>query len=820
MKKTKQKFGIGDAVIISSALLLVSVLFDWVVARFLLGIFGLYSFALFFAGIVVGCLVKFKNRISVNKTYLYGSLALSAAVFTALHILFTQKEINTSIGDYLTECYSSFVSPGGILFAVPAYFFFISCGGVLGSVMVLSSVSIICMVLIFNKIVVHIDENKVLSQVQNTEEKEPDDFLIEPDDLQKSVEAKYKENLERTSRKNLDKNKSILGLDKLPPPPAKPKLTPYAINAMTTSVAAGSVTAYASNVFQPNMYAPNGPTINPSPQPSFQPPDDNGIKNFDTNTEYSFAQERNPDRRRPNVVSPAKFEQTEISPDILPPRQSRPVRSHKYIKPQIDIIKTESSDLSGFNEEIVSKKIALEELFVQNRVGARIDNFVVAPAVTRFEIVLDTGTRVSGVERLESDIQYVLGTDKTRMESPIQGKNAIGIEVPNKDVGAVSIKDLLKSREFLMHSSPLAICLGKDLNNNPVIADLAKMPHLLVAGTTGSGKSICIKSILTSLLFKTGPDDLRLLLVDMKHVELNIYNNLPHMLIPQSITDAAKAINALKWLVKEMQRRYEMLAANGLSSIVHYHSLPDYQNGTLEKLPYIVMVIDEAADLMATNRKEVDEQIKRLASLARAAGIHIILATQRPSVDVISGVIKANIGIRIAFRVLSAVDSSTILDTKGAETLVGRGDMLYKNEFGVQRLQGCYLEDSEAREIISFVRDKNPSNFDSELEDIILNGESVNAVTTFDSSGRPIKGIEDQDPYFVQVLKYAVRAGNKKNTISISELQRIFSIGFGRSGKIVEQLAAAGYLSNEGDGRPRTVLISRAEVENLYGSID
>jgi S-DNA-T family DNA segregation ATPase FtsK/SpoIIIE len=383
-------------------------------------------------------------------------------------------------------------------------------------------------------------------------------------------------------------------------------------------------------------------------------------------------------------------------------------------------------------------------------------------------------------------------------------------------VGTVSVRDLLSSREFLNNGSSLAICLGKNLNNEPIVADLAEMPHLLIAGTTGSGKSMCINTILTSLLYKTSPEDLKVLLVDMKQgIELGGYNKMPHMLIPQCIMNSTQAVNALKWLDVEMRRRYDLLNGQSVNNIKLYHDLPAYKSGQLGRMPYIVMIIDEVADLMSQAKQDVEKYVQSLASLARAAGIHIILATQRPSVNVISGVIKANIGTRVAFRVISAIDSRTILDTQGAETLVGRGDMLFKTATGLQRVQGCFISNREIQEVVTYIRNRNEADFDIALEDQILNGiPDGTTMNAYDGSAES----RGQDPYFVQVLKYAVRDGNARHTLSISELQRIFSIGFGRAGKIIDQLASSGYISANNDGKARDVIITREQVEGIYGA--
>ena len=490
----------------------------------------------------------------------------------------------------------------------------------------------------------------------------------------------------------------------------------------------------------------------------------------------------------------------------------------RYVKPTLDLIHTQSMDLSQFNAEASEKETKLNELFQQYNVRARVHSFNVAPAVTRFEIVPELGTRVAQIENLRDDMNFVLKTNNTRMESPIEGKNAIGIEVPNHTIGTVSIKDLLGSREFIAHKSPLAICVGKNINGDPVIADLAEMPHLLVAGTTGSGKSVCINTILTSLIYKTSPEDLKLVLVDMKGgVELGMYDGLPHMLVERCITNATQAVNAFKWLIREMDHRYDLLQGQHVNNIALYQTLPAYKSGQIPAMPYIVMVVDETADLMSRNKKEVEDCIQSLAQKARAAGIHIILATQRPSVDVISGVIKANIGTRIAFRVLSGVDSRTILDTIGAETLMGRGDMLFMTAKGVDRVQCCFMTNDELRQVTNFVREKNPAEFNVEIEDQILNGLPDGSAAGFGDGGDG-PDVGGQDPKLVAVLRYAVRDNNVRRTLSISEIQRKFAVGFGRAGRIMDQLEQLGFVGADfGNGKAREVIATREQVAELYG---
>ena len=581
--------------------------------------------------------------------------------------------------------------------------------------------------------------------------------------------------------------------------------------------------------FQNTMSMPSHPPVQPN---TWQP---NGMQwqgantgmnwtppNAPVNNVFSSEPQTNPatTRRRNASIIQNLGSQTELTLDIpsakpeVAPKDT--FKNKRYYKPTLDLIHTQSMDLSEFNAEASEKEAKLNQLFQQYNVRARVHSFSVAPAVTRFEIVPEMGTRVSQVENLRDDMNFVLKTNNTRMESPIEGKNAIGIEVPNHTIGTVSIKDLLGSREFLTHKSPLAICVGKNINDEPVIADLAEMPHLLVAGTTGSGKSVCINTILTSLIYKTGPEELKLLLIDMKGgVELGMYNGLPHMLVERCISNATQAVNAFKWLIREMDQRYDLLQGQHVNNIALYHSLPGYKSGEIPAMPYIVMVVDETADLMSRNKKEVEDSIQNLAQKARAAGIHIILATQRPSVDVIGGVIKANIGTRIAFRVLSGFDSRTILDTVGAETLMGRGDMLFMTAKGIERVQGCYMTNDEIHRVTGYVREKNPPDYNREVEDLILNGIPDGSMTSFDDDGG---GVSEQDPKFVAVLRYAVRDNNTKGTLSISEIQRKFSVGFGRAGRIMDQLERAGFVGADfGNGKPREVLASREEVAELYG---
>lgn len=514
----------------------------------------------------------------------------------------------------------------------------------------------------------------------------------------------------------------------------------------------------------------------------------------------------------------------QISMEVKP--QKLPYKPRHYIKPPLSLIRTESTSLAIFHQDALERQKLLDIKLKEFGVNANVTGFTVAPAVTRFEVQLETGARVAHVEQLSKDISYALGSKQIRLEI-VEGKNAIGIEVPNKAVGLVSLKDILASTEFTGSKSPLTIAIGKNLDADCVTGDISTMPHLLIAGSTGTGKSVCLNTLLISLLYRAHPDEVKLLLVDPKCVELNQYNDGPHMLIPSAITNVKQAINALKWLEYEMRRRYDILRANGVNNVGLYHALPAYQSGSpeLERLPYIVMVIDEAADLLQQGKKDVEASIQSLSSLARACGIHIILATQRPSTDVITGVIKNNFVVRMAFQVANRHDSATIINDTGAEKLVGRGDMLYIEKSNCQRIQCAFVELSEATAVMNFIRRNNEADFDYELENIILNGlpnnnnagADINSESKIGNGSDIARGKAGQDELFVPILKWMVREDNITKTISISNIQRHFNVGFARAGRIIDQLAEAGYVSSGAGTKARSVLVNQQEVDEAYG---
>ena len=445
--------------------------------------------------------------------------------------------------------------------------------------------------------------------------------------------------------------------------------------------------------------------------------------------------------------------------------------------------------------------LKLEQTLQNFGVGVHVTNASCGPSVTRYELQPEQGVKVSKIVGLADDIKLNLAAPDIRIEAPIPGKAAVGIEVPNKEHSAVMLRDLIQSPEFMNAKSKLAFAAGKDIEGKTIVADIAKMPHLLIAGSTGSGKSVCINTLIISILYKAKPDEVKLIMIDPKVVELSVYNGIPHLFIPV-VTDPKKAAGALNWAVNEMSNRYNTFAEYGVRNLEEFNrkiekmKFPEGEQRP-EKMCQIVIIVDELADLMMVAPGDVEDAICRLAQLARAAGIHLVIATQRPSVNVITGLIKANMPSRIAFAVTSGVDSRTILDMNGAEKLLGKGDMLFYPQ-GYQkpaRLQGAFVSDDEVSNIVDFLADKNPrTDYDNKIEQ-----QMNNAVLTAGGSS----GGNERDVYFEQAGKFII----EKEKASIGMLQRMYKIGFNRAARIMDQLCDAGVVGTEEGTKPRKVLM-------------
>jgi len=487
--------------------------------------------------------------------------------------------------------------------------------------------------------------------------------------------------------------------------------------------------------------------------------------------------------------------------------EKKPKKVYKF--PPISLLKKNPGAASGGKAEYRMTAQRLQETLLTFGVKVTITDISCGPTVTRYELQPEQGVKVSKIVSLSDDIKLNLAAADIRIEAPIPGKAAIGIEVPNKEAGSVYFRELVESKEFKESQSAISFGVGKDIAGKTIIADIAKMPHMLIAGATGSGKSVCINTIIMSILYKAKPEDVRLIMVDPKVVELSVYNGIPHLLLPV-VTDPKKAAGALNWAVNEMTDRYKKFAAMQVRNIKGYNDVVVKKNKEgidppMEKLPQIVIIIDELADLMMVAPGEVEDAICRLAQLARAAGIHMVIATQRPSVNVVTGLIKANIPSKIAFAVSSGIDSRVIIDMNGAEKLLGKGDMLYfpSNLPKPLRVQGAFVSDEEVENVVSFLKEN--------AEDVSYDESIAQATVSQESMPGSSKGDDERDSLFADAGRFVIE--NEKG--SIGSLQRHFKIGFNRAGRIMDQLADAKVVGPELGTKPRKVEMTMEEFETL-----
>lgn len=492
-------------------------------------------------------------------------------------------------------------------------------------------------------------------------------------------------------------------------------------------------------------------------------------------------------------------------------RKGEEAQSKEYVFPPLSLLKHGKKSGGDSDAHLRQTAMKLQQTLQNFNVNVTVTNVSCGPSVTRYELQPEQGVKVSKIVGLADDIKLNLAAADIRIEAPIPGKAAVGIEVPNKENTAVMLRDLLETDAFKNHESKIAFAAGRDIAGKVVVADIMKMPHVLIAGATGSGKSVCINTLIMSILYKANPRDVKLIMIDPKVVELSVYNGIPHLMIPV-VTDPKKAAGALNWAVAEMMKRYDLFAQCNVRDLKGYNAKIGTieavaEEGKPEPLPQIVIIVDELADLMMVAPGEVEESICRLAQLARAAGIHLVLATQRPSVNVITGLIKANMPSRIAFSVSSGVDSRTIIDMNGAEKLLGKGDMLFYPA-GYQkpaRVQGAFVSDKEVQAVVDFlVHNSGSVQYNEEVTNHV-NSASVSACGTASSGGQT----DERDAYFADAGKFII----EKDKASIGMLQRVFKIGFNRAARIMDQLADAGVVGEEEGTKPRKVLMSMEQFE-------
>ena len=514
-----------------------------------------------------------------------------------------------------------------------------------------------------------------------------------------------------------------------------------------------------------------------------------------------------PDVLENNLFRQEEEQKEEKKKEVLQLEHAMVVEDEHYEYPPLELLgKPTKKALRGGAKALTDTATKLQKTLYSFGVSAKVENVSVGPAITRYELKPAEGVRVSKIANLADDIALNLAAETIRIEAPIPGKQAVGIEVPNKEKEAVHLREVLDSQEFKENKSKLTIALGKDVAGNIQLADIAKMPHVLIAGSTGSGKSVCINTIITSIIYNSKPSEVKLVMVDPKVVELSVYNGIPHLLIPV-VTDPRKAAGALAWAVQEMDDRYNKFASKGVRDLKGYNNAMEKENEA-GKLPQIVIIIDELADLMMVAAKEVEESICRLAQKARAAGMHLVIATQRPSVDVITGLIKANVPSRIAFAVSSQVDSRTILDSVGAEKLLGKGDMLFFPAGAPKpsRVQGAFVTDDEVEKIVDFIKSNGTATYSEDILETIENSNKTDKELAQEASDD-----DETDPFLMDAIQTVVETGQA----STSFIQRRFKVGYARAGRIIDQMEERGVISGYQGSKPREVLMTLERLNEL-----
>ena len=515
-----------------------------------------------------------------------------------------------------------------------------------------------------------------------------------------------------------------------------------------------------------------------------------------------------PDYIEGNLFKKEEEKKEEKVKEVLQLEHAIVVEDEHYEYPPVELLsKGSKKALKGGAKALTDVATRLQKTLYSFGVQAKVENVSVGPAITRYELKPAEGVRVSKIANLADDIALNLAAETIRIEAPIPGKQAVGIEVPNTEKETVHFRDVVESDEFQDSKSKLSVALGKDVAGNMAIADIAKMPHALIAGATGSGKSVCINTIITSIIYKAKPSEVKFVMIDPKVVELSVYNGIPHLLIPV-VTDPKKAAGALAWAVQEMDNRYNLFAQKGVRDLKGYNAVAEKEEG-IGKLPQIVIIIDELADLMMVAAKDVEDSICRLAQKARAAGMHLIIATQRPSVDVITGIIKANIPSRIAFAVSSQVDSRTILDQVGAEKLLGKGDMLFYPSGAPKptRIQGAFVSDEEVEKIVSFIKSNGEATYSEDILETIENSNKTDKELADEASDPD----DDTDPLLMDAIDVVVETGQA----STSFIQRRFKVGYARAGRIIDQMEERGVISGYQGSKPRQVLMTLEKLQEL-----
>ncbi|MFZ5975555.1 MAG: DNA translocase FtsK 4TM domain-containing protein [Bacillota bacterium] len=704
------------------------------VARFLLGVFGLGAYMMPVIAFVAGLYIVFTSKKSVRHFKILFAICMVICVLCLIHLTQYAPHDGQDFMAYLNDSFSAGIQHqiGGGIFAGMFVFPFHFLLGTVGSYILYSVITLICITLLFSLSLREMGKN-VNTRVKSARQRRKERVAI----TQENKRQRMQEEAEELR-------------------PNRPR-QPLFVDTLEKE--------------DPNRTVPD---------PTLEKPD-----------------------LRPRTPTPDKAAAPEASADNSVFAAAAAQKAGvEYEKPPITLLTKQPARLrQGSRAQMEGNAEKLEKTLESFGIKARVTQVTCGPTVTQYEVLPAPGVRVSRISGLSDNIALDLAAPSVRIEAPIPGKSAIGIEVPNKEITTVYLRDALESPEFVMHPSNLCFALGKSIYGKNIIADLGKMPHLLIAGATGSGKSVCVNNLIISLLYKSSPEQVRMIMIDPKMVELSCFSDVPHLLVPV-VTDAKKAAEALNWATREMDNRYAEFSRFQVRDL-HGFNRRAAERGE-KPLPHLVVIIDELADLMMVSPRDVEDAICRLAQKGRASGIHLVIATQRPSVNVITGVIKANIPSRIAFSVSSQVDSRTILDMGGAEKLLGRGDMLYY-PLGTpkpMRLQGAYVSDKEVGNITTYMRSRYQIQYDEKVESEIFTPQG--------SDGRENGRIYDEK--LVQALEIAVESGQ----VSISMLQRRMQIGYSRAGRIIDELEQMGCISGFSGSKSRNVLITREEFEERF----
>lgn len=794
------------------------------VSSFFFGIFGLmaYVFPICFFLAVVFTVSNRENKVAAVKI-------VAAVLFVSFLCLFVQMVTDSSkeAGAISAFRYGFENKAGGGIIGGLLEQLLCPNFGVPGTYVIDIIVLIISLVLI--------TERSIMKGMQKggkvIYDSAKDDAIRRMDAAKERREEREKEREKEQARRRMEKKVSGVALDTKLPSPDKKKVKSDDINEITLSdiedmpvvQEENKVVLTATNgsqkMEQPVIHTMNEPVatihraeVKPVIEPAFEPEpiaEKKAESNLPKEPAHPVMEEEKPRKNKKQDKMEIEDEVAAVEESIVKQESS----GGRYVFPPVDLLKKGNTGASGDTRDYLNQTAAkLKETLKNFGINITITAINCGPAVTRYEFQPEMGVKVSKIVNLSDDIKMNLAAADIRIEAPIPGKAAIGIEVPNKESIPVMFRDLVESEEFHANKSPIAFAAGKDIAGKVMIADIAKMPHLLIAGATGSGKSVCINTIIMSILYRADPEDVKLIMIDPKVVELSVYNGIPHLFIPV-VTDPKKAAGALHWAVAEMTDRYQKFAEYGVRDLKGYNQkiegIKDIDDPDKpKKMPQIVIIVDELADLMMVAPGDVEDAICRLAQLARAAGIHLVIATQRPSVNVITGLIKANMPSRIAFSVTSGVDSRTILDMNGAEKLLGKGDMLYYPQ-GLQkplRVQGAFVSDKEVSDVVEFLKEHNEGEgYSSDIEER-MNNISVSTSTGADAASGDGN---DRDAYFLDAAKLLI----DKDKGSIGMIQRYFKVGFNRAARIMDQLEEAGVVGPDEGTKPRQVLMSPEQLE-------